>query len=120
MAYFAKITNGIVESVIRVENSELLDQNNVEQESLGLAFIASLGLDGEWVQTSFNSTFRKKYANPEDTYDAINDVFISPKPFHSWVLDENFDWQAPVAHPTDNRKYWWDEATLNWVPQTEE
>lgn len=120
MAYFAKIVNGTVESIIKVENSILLDQNNVEQENLGLAFIASLGLVGTWVQTSFNNNFRKKYANPEDTYDAINDVFISPKPFPSWTLDVNFDWQAPVAHPTDNKKYWWNEETLNWVLQIEQ
>ena len=117
MAYFAKITNGVVESIIKVENSELLDQENIEQENLGLAFIASLGLDGNWVQTSFNSTFRKKYACVGDNYDTVNDVFISPKPFPSWTLDENFDWQPPVVHPVDNKEYWWDEETLNWISQ---
>lgn len=120
MAYFAKITNGVVEQVIAIGNSDMLDENGVEQESIGLAFIASIGLEGEWVQTSFNSTFRKKYANIGDTYDAGSDEFVASQPFTSWTLDGNNDWQPPVAHPTDNIKYWWNEETLNWVPQTEE
>ena len=120
MAYFAKITNKVVEQVIAIGNSDMLDENGVEQESIGLAFIESIGLEGEWVQTSFNSTFRKKYASIGDTYDANSDEFVEPQPFSSWTLDENNDWQPPVIYPTDNLKYWWDEETLNWVPQTEE
>ena len=118
MAYFAKIVNGTVESIIKVENSTLLDQNNVEQENLGLAFIASLGLEGTWVQTSFNSTFRKKYANPGDTYDAVNDVFITLPPYPSWTLDSNHDWQPPTPMPSDasmEKPYKWNEEELAWV-----
>lgn len=118
MAYFAKIVNGTVESIIKVENSTLLDQNNVEQENLGLAFIASLGLEGTWVQTSFNSTFRKKYANIGDTYDAVNDVFITLPPYPSWTLDSNHDWQPPTPMPSDaseTKRYTWFEPNRVWI-----
>lgn len=118
MAYFAKIVNGTVESIIKVENSNLLDQNNVEQENLGLAFIASLGLEGTWVQTSFNSTFRKKYANIGGTYDAVNDVFITLQPYPSWTLDSNHDWQPPTPMPSDaseTKRYAWSEPNRVWI-----
>ena len=118
MAYFAKIVNGTVESIIKVENSILLDQNNVEQENLGLAFIASLGLVGTWVQTSFNSTFRKKYANIGDTYNAVNDVFIALQPYPSWTLDSNHDWQPPTPMPSDaseTKRYAWFEPNRVWI-----
>jgi hypothetical protein len=49
-----------------------------ESEPIGQAFIASLGLSGEWKQTSYNNNFRAKYAGIGDTYDAVNDVFVSP------------------------------------------
>ena len=118
MAYFAKIVNGTVESIIKVENSNLLDQNNVEQENLGLAFIASLGLVGTWVQTSFNNNFRKKYANIGGTYDAVNDVFITLQPYPSWTLDSNHDWQPPTPMPSDaseTKRYTWFEPNRVWI-----
>jgi hypothetical protein len=66
-------------------------------------------------RTSYNNKIRKQYAATGYTYDAINDVFIAPQPFDSWSLDNNFDWQAPVAYPTDNKIYTWDEETTSWV-----
>ncbi len=119
MAHFAKITNGVVEQVIAIGNNDMLDENGVEQESIGLAFIASIGLEGEWIQTSFNKTFRKNYAYVGCTYDADADVFVAPQPYPSWTLDGNNDWQPPVIRPTDNLKYWWNEETLNWMPQSD-
>ena len=72
MAHFAKIKNGKVAEVIVVGN----EQASTEAE--GKAFIASIGLDGEWVQTSYNANFRNKFAGIGDTYDAVNDVFVAP------------------------------------------
>jgi hypothetical protein len=74
MAHFAKIENGVVREVIVVSNDVAPD------EAAGQAFIASIGLSGEWKQTSYNANFRGKYAGIGDTYDAVNDVFVSPSP----------------------------------------
>jgi hypothetical protein len=60
--------------------------------------------------------FRKNYAGIGYTYDATRDAFIPPKPFPSWVLNEETClWDAPVAMPEDGRLYSWDEATTSWV-----
>ncbi len=66
--------------------------------------------------------FRKNYAGLGYTYDVGRDAFIPPKPYASWLLNENTClWDAPVPYPTDvgteeNRKrYIWDEATTSWV-----
>jgi len=56
-----------------------------------------------------------QYASPNYFYDAVADVFISPKPFESWSLDENYDWQAPIDYPADGKDYLWDEANQAWV-----
>lgn len=74
MAHFAKVTNGIVETVIVVNNEILLDSDGNEQESLGSAFCHDL-FGGEWIQTSYNSNFRGKYAGTGDLYDSNLDVF---------------------------------------------
>lgn len=79
MAHFAKIENGIVREIIVIGNSNCLDDNGNESESVGKAFILSCGIQGEWIQTSYNGNIRGKYAGIGDTYDRINDVFISPE-----------------------------------------
>jgi hypothetical protein len=48
------------------------------------------------------------------SYNAEADVFVAPQPFASWSLDDNFDWQPPVAYPTDDKFYTWSEDDLNW------
>lgn len=80
MAHFAKMENGIVTQVIVVANATLGDVDFPASEAAGQAFIASIGLAGEWKQTSFNANFRSKYAAIGDTYDAVNDVFVAPTP----------------------------------------
>jgi len=85
MAHFAQINDdGIVERVIVVSNDDCGGGNFPDSEPVGQAFIASLGLAGEWKQTSYNANFRSKYAGIGDTYDAVNDVFVAPAP-----VDEN-------------------------------
>lgn len=69
MAHFAKIENGIVTNVLVVDN---------EHEANGQEFLNSLGLEGTWVQTSYNANFRGKFAGIGDTYDAEQDIFIAP------------------------------------------
>lgn len=113
MAHFAQIENGIVINVIVVNDNELLI-DGVENEQKGIEFCQSL-FGGIWLQTSFNNNIRKQYAGIGFTYDADADVFIAPKPFPSWSLDTNYDWQAPIDYPADGKQYLWDEANQVWV-----
>ena len=78
MAHFAEVQNGSVTQVIVIANDDCGGGNFPESEPVGQAFIASLGLAGEWKQTSYSGSFRAKYAGIGDTYDAENDVFVSP------------------------------------------
>jgi hypothetical protein len=113
MAHFAKIENGVVTQVIVVNNNELL-VDGIEVESKGIEFCQSL-FGGTWKQTSYNGTIRKQYAGIGYTYNETADVFITPKPYPSWSLDANYDWQAPVERPADGKLYSWDEANQVWV-----
>ena len=79
MAHFARINeNCIIEYVMVVNNSDIGDLPFPESEVVGQAFIASLGLSGEWLQTSYNHNFRGRFAGIGMTYDAVNDVFVAP------------------------------------------
>jgi len=78
MAHFARIENGIVREVNVINNDVLGDADFPESEPVGQAFIASLGIAGEWKQTSYNGNFRGSYAGVGFTYDAVNDVFVAP------------------------------------------
>jgi hypothetical protein len=116
MAHFAKIDeNNVVTQVVVVDNKDTADANGVEKEHIGAAFLESV-LGGTWKQTSYNGSIRKNYAGVGYTYDADIDAFVAPKPYPSWVLDENAQWQAPVPMPDDGEMYSWDEATQSWVP----
>jgi hypothetical protein len=77
MAHFAKVENGIVTEVIVVNNETLGNLEFPASETVGQEFIESLGLGGTWKQTSYNATFRGKYAGAGDTYDEANDLFVS-------------------------------------------
>lgn len=121
MAHFARIDDtNIVRQVIVVSDADSATEED------GQAFIASVGLAGTWVQTSYNTNgavhalggipFRYNYAGTGYTYDADREAFIPPKPYDSWVLvDETCLWEAPVAMPDDGNDYAWDEATTSWV-----
>lgn len=116
MAHFAKVVDGKVTQVI-VAEPEFFD-----------TFVDSS--PGEWVQTSYNTRggehtlggtpLRKNYAGIGYDYNRQLDAFIPPKPYASWLLDEETClWNAPVAMPTDDKRYAWDEATTSWVEVTE-
>ena len=107
MAHFAKIENNKVTNVI-VAEQDFIDT-----------------LDGEWVQTSYNTyggehklggtPFRKNYGAKGYKYDDTRDAFIPPKPFASWTLNETTcQWDSPIAHPNDGQKYNWNEETQQW------
>jgi len=68
-------------------------------------------------RTSYNNNIRKQYAGIGYTYNPIADVFVAPKPYQSWSLDENFDWQAPTSRPNKG-KWYWDESSLSWIEST--
>jgi len=114
MAHFAQIQNGTVQQVIVISNDDAPDPYP-DSEALGQSFIASLGLEGEWRQTSYHGSFRAHYAGIGYTYDESNDVFIPPQPFPSWALDEAYNWQPPHQAPDDGEEYGWDEETGGWV-----
>jgi hypothetical protein len=121
MAHYAKVQNGLVTQVIVAEADFF--ENFIDSSP------------GEWIQTSYNTrggvhynpenhepsadqskALRKNYAGIGYTYDKVLDVFIPPKPYASWVLDEEtFLWNAPVAKPEDDEYYKWDEEHLNWI-----
>lgn len=66
-------------------------------------------------RTSYNGNIRKHYAGIGFTYDEERDAFIPPKPFNSWILnEETLIWEAPVAMPEDSNAYTWDEINKEW------
>lgn len=93
MAHFAKVNeNNIVEEVIVVDNK------HAETEQKGKDFIASIGLEGNWVQTSYNNKFRNVFAGPGDIYDSVNDMFVDDE----LKYDPTFvsSWQG-IVEPTN-------------------
>lgn len=116
MAHFAELNDqNEVLRVIVVDNADCLNAEGQECEVTGIAFCTAL-LGGNWIQTSYNGNIRARYAGAGYTYDAVRDVFLTPKPYPSWVLDEaTTEWIAPVPMPEEGR-WVWDEETLSWVP----
>jgi hypothetical protein len=115
MAHFCRLENNIVTQVIVVSNQDTADEHGVEKEEIGIAFCSNL-LGGTWIQTSYNGNIRKNYAGVGYTYDEARDAFIPPKPYNSWLLDEDkAQWKAPVDYPTDDKRYTWNEESLNWI-----
>jgi len=107
MAHFAQIDeNNIVTQVLVVPDNA---------EDRGQDYLANdLALGGTWIQTSYNNRIRKNYAGIGFSYDPVNDWFVAPQPYPSWSLDENAQWQAPVAYPTDGVMYVWNEDNKDW------
>jgi len=78
MAHFAQVTNGTVAQVIVVSNDDCAGGDFPASEAAGQAFIASIGLAGEWRQTSYNGNFRGTYAGIGYIYDPVTDTFTPP------------------------------------------
>ena len=115
MSHFAKVVDGIVTQVI------------VAEPEFFQTFVDSS--PGEWIQTSYNThggqhrnggtPLRKNYAGIGYSYDRTKDAFIPPKPYPSWVLnDDTCLWGAPTPMPTDDKTYIWDETTTSWKEVT--
>lgn len=120
MAHFAKVRDGFVVDVI-VAEPEFFD-----------TFVDDT--PGEWIQTSYNTkqgihynpetgepsldqskALRKNFACIGGTYDAVRDAFIPPKPFDSFILnEETCDWLPPIPYPDDGKLYTWNESTVSW------
>ena len=118
MSHFAKVIDGIVETV------HVVDQDYIDS--------GKLGDPNNWIQTSYNTrggvhyapnsnepdggiALRKNFASIGDTYDQIRDAFISPDPYPSWELDEDTClWNPPTPYPEDGKFYKWDEDTTSW------
>ena len=115
MGHYAKIDeNNVVTQVVVVDNKDMADAFGVEKEHIGAAHLEKI-LGGVWKQTSYNNRIRKNYAGIGYTYRADIDAFVPPKPFPSWLLNAQAQWEPPVAMPTDGKMYSWDEPTTSWV-----
>lgn len=107
MAHFAKIEDGVVTNVVVVDN---------EHEANGEAYLNSLGLEGTWVQTSYNANFGKKFAAIGDIYVASTGNFKPAQPFASWKWSAtDWCWNAPKAKPVEDKLWVWNEELLDWV-----
>lgn len=117
MAHFAKINSeNVVEKVVVVDNADITDENGDEQESLGVSYLQNLyGADTNWVQTSYNKSFRNKYAGIDSIYIADADIFVHKSPYPSWTLDADNVWQPPVAEPESDYIQTWDEENTQWT-----
>jgi hypothetical protein len=118
MAHFAKLGIGNI-----VERVEVVSNDIATTEQAGVDFLNNLYKTRDvWKQTSYNNNIRKNYAGIGFKYDQARDAFIAPKPFNSWILNEDTcRWEAPVAKPTltqeqiDNNNYYnWNETIKNW------
>ena len=128
MSHFAKLDeNNIVTQVIVVSNEDITDPfTGQEDEILGIAFCKKL-LGGNWKQTSYNNNFRVRYAGVGYSYNETLDAFITPKPYESWILNnETADWESPLGPAPELTEaqveschfYKWDEENLEWVLET--
>ena len=128
MAHFAELdSNNIVIQVVVISNDDV-DANGGDYSSQAETFVANLIPHSEngvaWKQTSYNSNQRKQYAGIGYTYDATKNKFILPKPFNSWSLDSNDDWQAPGTYPNKDEiesnpvLILWDEDNQKWLGKT--
>ena len=113
MAHFAKISEeNEVLTVLTVDNKDLLNNDGVETESVGQAYLEKHNNwpSNLWIQTSYNTVggkhgsgdnskaFRGNYAGIGYIWDEDNDIFIGPKPHASWVLNvSEARWQSPIG-----------------------
>lgn len=111
MAHYAFLDeNNVVTNVIAGRNENEVVDNISDWESYYGEIMGQV-----CKRTSYNNRIRKQYAGIGSTYNPVADVFIAPRPFPSWSLDANYDWQAPIAHPADGKDYLWDESNQVWV-----
>jgi hypothetical protein len=113
MSHFAKLDENNIVLAVHVVNNEVITIDGAESEQVGIEFLTGIHGHANWKQTSYNGNFRKQYAGIGYEYDEENDVFIAPRPFDSWTLDQNFDWQPPVPRPEEG-VWTWNEENQEW------
>ena len=118
MIYYAKLDGNDVIGVDVLEEEVISDCDGVILVQMGFDFLRNINNEpvSIWKQTFKDVSQRKHYAHIGCTYDAGKDAFIHPKPFPSWVLDEDTcEWDAPVDYPIDGEAYFWDEEKQQWL-----
>tara|TARA_R100000544_G_C2217757_1_gene55582 strand:+ start:689 stop:1036 length:348 start_codon:yes stop_codon:yes gene_type:complete len=111
MAHFAKLGAGDIVVAVHVVSNDV-----ATTEQAGVDFLNNLyNTRDVWKQTSYNNNIRKNYAGIGYSYDPSRDAFIPPKPYTSWILnEETCQWEAPVALPDTENRYKWNEETQQW------
>jgi hypothetical protein len=115
MAHYAVLdeNNIVIEVFVGKDENELAEGISSWESYYGAKRTSYNTIGG--VHTSGGIPFRKNYAGIGYTYDPTRDAFIPPKPFESWLLNEDSCiWEAPISYPSDENKYIWDEETQNW------
>lgn len=119
MAHFAKLDGNNNVLAVHVVNNDVITVDGNESEQIGIDFLTETHGHPYWKQCSYNAVIRKHYPGVNWTYNPTLDAFIPPKPFSSWILnEENCFWEPPVANPNDGKAYKWDETTLSWYEVT--
>jgi len=111
MAHFAKLGTGNI-----VETVEVVSNDIATTEQASVDFLNTLyNTRDVWKQTSYNKRIRKNFAGIDYQYDQQKDAFIAPKPYASWILNEDTcQWVAPTPYPDDGDIYTWNEVLLTW------
>ena len=122
MAHFAELnSSNEVLRVIVVSNDDV-DANGGDKHADAETFVTTIVPHSTggvaWKQCSYNNNFRKQYAGKGYTYNSSKDIFIADKPYPSWTLDSNDDWQAPTSKPDDGKLYYWNETDRKWEELT--
>jgi hypothetical protein len=110
MAHYAFLdeNNIVTEVIVGIDETELIE--GLEPEAWYANFRGQV-----CKRTSYNGNIRKNYAGIGYSYDEERDAFIPPKPYQSWILNEDTCvWQAPVPMPEDENMYLWNEETTSW------
>ena len=118
MAHFAELnSSNEVLRVIVVSNDDV-NANGGDKHADAETFVATIVPHSTggvaWKQCSYNNNFRKQYAGKGYTYNSSKDIFIANKPYPSWTIDSNDDWQPPTSKPDDGKLYYWNETDRKW------
>lgn len=115
MAHFVQLDdNNIVTQIIVVSDNNIKGIYGFEDEEIGKEVCKRM-FGGRWIQTSYTGKFRKRFAGIGYYYDKRLDAFIPPKPFNSFILnEETCMWEAPKPRPDEEKYYYWDESILDW------
>lgn len=117
MAYFAELDkNNIVIRCISIADSDCLDKDGNESESVGIKFCKSLFGTSKWKQTSYTGRIRRNFAGEGMIYHPEKDVFVPAPPNKWYVLNDNYEWESPIGiHPDTGKpleQWQWDFLEL--------